>query len=273
MFRRFSADVKERSEPAKSGTAAVIKETNAPAAPGSAAGALSEELAARMSVSDVFLTRKVELHRHLIERYNLTALETASRAEIEREVRPIVKEFIRSSNFPLNAAEIDRMIEETVDELLGLGPIEPFLKDDTITDILINTHRHIYIERFGELEESGVRFRDEAHLMRIIQKIVGQVGRRVDESSPLVDARLLDGSRVNIAIRPTSIDGPLVSIRKFSKKPFTFDSLIKFGSIAPMMVEFLSVAVRARKSMLISGGTGSGKTTLLNALSNFISHK
>jgi pilus assembly protein CpaF len=157
--------------------------------------------------------------------------------------------------------------------MLGLGPIEPLLKDDTIADILINTHRHVFIERKGQLEETGVRFRDEAHLMRVINKIVSAIGRRVDESYPMVDARLADGSRVNIAVRPISVDGPLVSIRKFSRRPYSLERLVEFNSIRPPMIELLRIAVQSRKSILVSGGTGSGKTTLLNALSNYISAK
>jgi pilus assembly protein CpaF len=155
--------------------------------------------------------------------------------------------------------------------MLGLGPIEPLLKDDSIADILINTHRRVFIERRGVLEETGIRFRDEAHLLRVVNKIVAAVGRRVDESSPMVDARLADGSRVNVAVRPVSIDGPLVSIRKFSRRPYTLERLVEFNSIRPPMIEMLRIAVQSKQSILVSGGTGSGKTTLLNALSNYIS--
>ncbi len=149
-------------------------------------------------------------------------------------------------------------------------PIEPLLKDPTINDILINTHEHCFVERFGKLERTKVHFKDEAHLLRIVNKMVSGIGRRVDKSSPMVDARLPDGSRVNIAIRPVSIDGPLVSIRKFSEKPFSMDTLVEIGSIRPAMVDTLRAAVRGKISILISGGTGSGKTTILNALSAYI---
>ncbi len=220
---------------------------------------------------DTFLTLKVELHRHLIDRFNLATLDTASKEEILTEIRPIVREFVRNINVPLNARELDALTSDTADEMLGLGPIEPLLKDDSIADILINTHNHVFIERDGQLEETGIRFRDEAHLMRVVNKIVSAIGRRVDESSPMVDARLADGSRVNVAIRPVSVDGPLVSIRKFSKNPYSLEKLLDFNSIRPPMIEMLRIAVQARKSILVSGGTGSGKTTLLNALSNYIS--
>lgn len=225
------------------------------------------------SHGDDFLTLKVELHRHLIDRFNLTALENASKTEILNEIRPIVREFVRGRAVPLNARELDQLTSDTADEMLGLGPIEPLLKDDSITDIMINTHRRVFIERRGMIEETAIRFRDEAHLLRVINKIVSAIGRRVDESSPMVDARLDDGSRVNIAVRPVSVDGPLVSIRKFSKNPYSLERLMAFNSIRPPMIELLRIAVQARKSIVVSGGTGSGKTTLLNALSSYIPSK
>jgi pilus assembly protein CpaF len=220
---------------------------------------------------DDLLVLKVELHRHLIDRFNLTVLETAEKDEILNQIRPIVRDYIRARNLPLNARELDQLTSDTADEMLGLGPIEPLLKDDSIADILINTHRRVFIERRGVLEETPIRFRDEAHLLRVVNKIVSAIGRRVDESSPMVDARLEDGSRVNIAVRPISVDGPLVSIRKFSKKPYSLERLVEFNSIRPPMIEMLRIAVQSRKSILVSGGTGSGKTTLLNALSSYIS--
>ncbi|ESW72959.1 CpaF family protein [Mesorhizobium sp. C277A] len=222
---------------------------------------------------DDFLTLKVELHRHLIDRFNLTALENATKDEILNEIRPIVREFVRNRAVPLNARELDQLTSDTADEMLGLGPIEPLLKDDSISDILINTHNRVFIERRGVIEETAIRFRDEAHLLRIINKIVSAIGRRVDESAPMVDARLADGSRVNIAVRPISVDGPLVSIRKFSKHPYSLERLMAFNSIRQPMVDLLRIAVQARKSILVSGGTGSGKTTLLNALSSYIPSK
>jgi pilus assembly protein CpaF len=157
--------------------------------------------------------------------------------------------------------------------MTGFGPLEPLLKDPTVSDILINTHKLCFVERFGKLERANVRFKDEAHLIRIINKIVSGIGRRVDESSPMVDARLPDGSRVNIAIRPVSIDGPLVSIRKFAEKPFNMDRLVEVDTLRPAISETLKAAVRGRISLIISGGTGTGKTTLLNALSNHIPHQ
>ncbi|RWA62034.1 CpaF family protein [Mesorhizobium sp.] len=229
--------------------------------------------AAETEQNDDFLTLKVELHSHLIDRFNLAVLETASKDDILNEIRPIVREFVRGRNVPLNARELDQLTSDTADEMLGLGPIEPLLKDDSIADILINTHSRVFVERRGVLEETSIRFRDEAHLLRVINKIVSNIGRRVDESAPMVDARLDDGSRVNIAVRPISVDGPLVSIRKFSKHPYSLERLVAFNSIRPPMVDLLRIAVQARKSILVSGGTGSGKTTLLNALSSYIPAK
>lgn len=219
---------------------------------------------------DRYISLKVELLQHLLNEFNLALLDEIPREDLTANIREVVKHFIRERAFPLNARELDQLVGEVSDEMLGLGPLEPLLQDDTVSDILINTHETVYVEKGGRLERSAVRFKDENHLLRVINKIVTAVGRRVDESFPMADARLSDGSRVNVAIRPVAVDGPLVSIRKFSKRPFSTDKLVEFNSIRPAMVDLLSAAVRGRKSMIISGGTGSGKTTLLNALSNFI---
>jgi pilus assembly protein CpaF len=177
-----------------------------------------------------------------------------------------------AERLPLNAQELNAFVSEVIDEMVGLGPLEPLLKDPTINDILINGHNNIFVERRGMLEPVQSLFKDEAHLMRIIQKIVSAVGRRVDESSPLCDARLLDGSRFNCAIRPIGVDGPLVSIRKFSKSKLSLDKLVEVGAVRPQIAEVLAAAVKARITTIVSGGTGSGKTTMLNALSAYISH-
>jgi len=216
------------------------------------------------------LDEKLKLHTKIIDEFNLSHLEKLGRDELIREIRSYVADYVRAERISLNQKELDIFATEIVDEMIGFGPIEPLLKDPTVNDVLINTHKTCYVERFGKLERTRVHFKDEAHLLRIINKIVAGVGRRVDESSPMVDARLPDGSRVNIAIKPISVDGPMVSIRKFSERPFDMEKLIEVGSIRPQMVELLRSAVQGRISVIVSGGTGSGKTTLLNALSNYI---
>ncbi|THD82447.1 CpaF family protein [Aliigemmobacter aestuarii] len=233
--------------------------------------------AARPSIDDLggpdLIGERVNLHRFLLDKINLAVLDTLEQSQLLEELRPLVRDYMKSRNIPLNAKEMDALLSDLADEILGLGPIEPLLKDDTISDILIVGPRTVYIERRGKLEPTNVRFKDERHLLRIINKIVEAVGRRVDESSPLVDARLADGSRVNAAIRPIAVDGPQVSIRKFSKKPFSLDSLVKHGALSAGMAQVLAAAVEGKVSMVISGGTGSGKTTMLNALSSFIPHE
>jgi pilus assembly protein CpaF len=216
------------------------------------------------------LDQKLKLHARIIDEFNLTLLEKMPREELLKHVRSYVADYVQGEKISLNQKELLAFTEEVLNEMTGLGPIEPLLKDPTINDILINTHKQCFVERFGKLYETTVHFKDEAHLLRIINRIVSTIGRRVDESSPMVDARLPDGSRVNIAIRPIAVDGPLVSIRKFSDKPFSMDRLLEVGSLRPQMDEVLRAAAQGRVSMLISGGTGSGKTTLLNALSNYI---
>ena len=216
------------------------------------------------------LDEKLKLHTKIIDEFNLPQLERLSRDDLIQEIRSYVADYVRAERISLNQRELDIFAAEIVDEMIGFGPIEPLLKDPTVNDILINTHKTCYVERFGKLERTRVHFKDEAHLLRIINKIVAGIGRRVDKSSPMVDARLPDGSRVNVAIRPISVDGPMVSIRKFSEKPFSMDKLVEVGSIRPKMVDLLHAAVQGKISVVISGGTGSGKTTMLNALSNFI---
>jgi pilus assembly protein CpaF len=223
--------------------------------------------------SDKLLDAKVRLHRRLIEEINLHALEKMPEDEVRRHVQQLVGQYVVSERLALNTQEFNDFVTEILDEMTGLGPLEPLLKDPSISDILINGHECTYVERGGLLEPVTCRFKDEAHLLRIINKIVSAVGRRVDESHPLCDARLLDGSRVNVAVRPIGVDGPLVSIRKFSKKPFNLNKLVDIGALRPQMAELLAAAVKARVTTIISGGTGSGKTTMLNALSAFISDK
>ena len=213
---------------------------------------------------------KVELHQRLLDLINLQALDQMSREQIQDEVGDIVAEELAKQNHALNHSERKQLVGDVLDELLGLGPLEPLLKDPTITDILVNGHASVFVERYGVLEPSPVRFKDERHLLRIIQKIVSAVGRRIDESSPMVDARLADGSRVNAVVMPLALDGAILSIRKFAKVPIGMDRLVEIGSVPLQMAEVLHAIVASRRNVLISGGTGSGKTTLLNAMSAYI---
>ena len=225
---------------------------------------------ARKPASDAGLELRGRLHQRLLDMLNLSALEHTPRETLAAEIRRAIIGLLADEKRLLSPAQTDLLVEELLDELLGLGPLEPLLADETITDILINTHEHVYVERKGRLELTDVRFLDIRHLVRIVNKIVSAVGRRVDESSPMVDARLPDGSRVNAIIPPLAVDGPLVSIRKFAKIPINMGKLVEFGSITAEMAMVLEAVVEARRNVLISGGTGSGKTTLLNALSAFI---
>ena len=222
---------------------------------------------------DAHTDLKVELHQRLLDVINLQALDQMSRSQIEAEVGDIVYEELAKQNQALNNSERKSLVSDVLDELLGLGPIEPLLKDPTITDILINGHNSVFVERYGVLEHTNVRFKDERHLLRIIQKIVSAVGRRIDESSPMVDARLADGSRVNAIVHPLAIDGASMSIRKFARVPISMDRLIEIGSVPAQVSEVLKAVVKARRNVLISGGTGSGKTTMLNAMSAFVDNR
>ena len=213
---------------------------------------------------------KVELHQQLLDLINLSALDNMSREQIEAEVGDIIHEELGKQNHALNHTERKKLVGDVLDELLGLGPLEPLLKDPTITDILVNGSESVFVERYGQLEHSPVRFKDDRHLLRIIQKIVSAVGRRIDESSPMVDARLADGSRVNAIVPPLALDGPSVSIRKFARIPISMERLTEIGSVPQQVAEVLKAVVGARRNVLISGGTGSGKTTMLNAMSAFI---
>ena len=213
---------------------------------------------------------KFTLHRKLLDRINLELLSSVSGERVRTEIRSAVAKLVEEEKTPLNMVEKDRIIGEVLDEVFGLGPLEPLLADPTVSDILVTTPRLVYVERAGKLYRTSVQFKDDAHLLRIIEKVVARVGRRVDESSPLVDARLPDGSRVNAAIPPVAIDGPLLSIRRFGRDPITSDDLARTLTLTDGMLVLLQACVRSRLNMVISGGTGAGKTTLLNVLSGFI---
>src|SRR3979411_2702219 len=216
---------------------------------------------------------KFTLHRKLVDKINLEALATIDNQRVRADVRGGVIPRIVGEPTLLSSLEKQQISEEVLDEVFGLGPLEPLLQDPTISDILVNTHKQVYIERKGLLELTTVRFRDDQHLLRIIDKIVSQVGRRVDESTPMVDARLSDGSRVNAIIPPLAVDGPLLSIRRFSTDKLMPPDLVDRKAMTPGMMELLQGAVKAKLNIIIVGGTGPGKTTLLNALSVFISPK
>ena len=228
------------------------------------------ELATSTTDQESFQGIKSDLHRQVIGRMDLATLSTMAEEDLRREVRRAAEELLSRCSDLLNESERERLVNEVIDETFGLGPLEPLFRDKTITDILINGAETVYVERHGRLHRTKVAFADDRHLLQIIQRIVSAVGRRVDETSPMVDARLSDGSRVNAIIPPLAVDGPLVSIRRFGSKPLDVSDLLANESIAPEMLEFLSACIKARINMLISGGTGSGKTTLLNALSSYI---
>src|SRR5687767_8016267 len=213
---------------------------------------------------------KVDIHHRLISRLDLEALEQIQdEGEVTNQIRRAVAEVLRGESTPLSQAEREEIVEHIVWEIIGLGPLEPLTRDPTITDILVNNAHNIFVERKGKLTRINAQFRNDAHLMAVIDRIVSRVGRRVDESSPMVDARLPDGSRVNAIIPPLALDGPVLSIRRFGAD-ITAKELVEYGSITPDMLQLLMGCVKARLNILISGGTGSGKTTLLNALSSFI---
>jgi pilus assembly protein CpaF len=213
---------------------------------------------------------KFTLHRKLLDRINLEALSSMAGERARAEIRAAVARLVEEEKTPLSLMEKDRVIEEVLDEVFGLGPLEPLLRDPSISDILVTTPRLVYVERAGKLHRTPVEFKDDAHLLRIIEKIVSRVGRRVDESSPLVDARLPDGSRVNAAIPPVAVDGPLLSIRRFGRDTLQGEDLVKKLTMTEGMLQLLQCCVKARLNIVISGGTGSGKTTLLNVLSSYI---
>jgi pilus assembly protein CpaF len=239
---------------------------------GERAGAVGVARAANQQVSpEVWGALKTRLHEQLIAKLDLAAIEKLPREQLVEELRVAIAALLaEAADLPLNRGERAVLISELIDEIMGLGPLEGLLRDPTLSDILVNTASQIYVERAGRLELTAVRFRDNDHLLQIINRIVSRVGRRVDDSSPMVDARLPDGSRVNAIIPPLALDGPILSIRRFGGKPLRMSDLVRIGSVTPHMVGLLGACVQAKMNVLISGGTGTGKTTLLNALSSFI---
>ena len=215
---------------------------------------------------------KARVHRILVNRLDLAKLEKADPQVMQIEVRRAIERILDEENAPLSGLERERVQTDVINELFGLGPLEPLLEDKSISDILVNGAKQIYVERKGKLEKTDIEFRDDAHLMQIIDRIVSRIGRRVDESSPMVDARLPDGSRVNAIIPPLAIDGPSLSIRRFGTDPLKITDLIEFKALTPALAQFIEAAVKSRLNILVAGGTGAGKTTLLNCLSAFIPH-
>ena len=265
MFKRYRSP-----EPPRAKQAPLIQAQSGPPPRRSPGPSAEDQADARRRRR--LLDLRVTIHQRLLESLNLAAIEDAPEAELRQEIAAISRETLADIGVVVNAQEFEALIGALIDEVTGLGPLEPLLKDPTVTDILVNTHTQCFVERFGKLELTEVQFKDERHLMRVIDKIVSAVGRRVDESQPWVDARLKDGSRVNALVPPCAVDGPLLSIRKFSKQPYGIDKLLEFGAFSEDMALFLQAVVGTRLNVLVSGGTGSGKTTTLNALSSFISN-
>jgi pilus assembly protein CpaF len=225
------------------------------------------------TVRQQYLDLRASIHRKLLGRLNLEALAHVERAKAEGEIRSLLVQLLAEESTPISLAERETLFAEVLDDVFGLGPLEPLLRDPTISDILVNTYRSVFVERRGVLERVTATFQDDAHLLRVIDRIVSRIGRRVDDSSPMVDARLADGSRVNAIIPPLAVDGPLLSIRRFPADRLKADDLVSLGALTKPMLDFLSHCVRAHLNCIISGGTGAGKTTLLNVLSSFISSR
>ena len=220
--------------------------------------------------ADRYFEIKSEIHKKLLTALNLDRVASIPKDRVRAEIGRVVERLLEQEKIPMTTAEQNRIVEEVLDEVLGLGPLEPLLKESSISDILVNRFDKVYVERGGRLQLTPVRFKDNAHLLHIIEKIVSQVGRRIDEASPIVDARLLDGSRVNAIIPPLALDGPSLSIRRFGRHVITSDEMIAYKTIMGSMLQFLAACVQCKTTILVSGGTGSGKTTTLNAMSRFI---
>jgi len=286
MFSRFKKPEPGTKPVTMAPAGAASANTRAPAAPAAkpsmmqarpAANAMPPKASAEAAAAEKEKKRKdrlsdlkVELHKRLLENLNLAALETATETNLRAEIAAIAAEALDEMSISLTKEDRTTLNQELYDEVMGLGPLEPLLKDETVNDILVNGPNRIFVERAGKLELTDITFKDERHLLRIIDKIVSAVGRRVDESNPYVDARLLDGSRFNAMVPPVAVDGSLVSIRKFKKEKLGIQDLVRFGAFTEEMAAYLQAAVSCRLNIIVSGGTGSGKTTTLNALSSFI---
>lgn len=276
MFSRFKKETAPGRPSAMAPAAPAVAEkpslVGRMATPGPAARSPAEAVAAEKEKKrrERLMELKLEIHKRLLEDLNLAALETATEANLRQEIATLASEALDDMSVALNKEDRQSLTQELYDEVMGLGPLEPLLKDDTVNDILVNGPKRIFIERAGKLELSDITFRDERHLLRIIDKIVSAVGRRVDESNPYCDARLADGSRFNCMVPPVAVDGSLVSIRKFKKDKLRIEDLVRFGAFTDEMAAYLQAAVSCRLNIIVSGGTGSGKTTTLNALSSFI---
>ena len=279
MFSRYkkttggAANKAASPAPAEAPKTAPIEEAPAPVSlrkpvpkPAAQAAPMDKERKRKERLGEI----KIEMHRSLLDHLNLGALESATEADLREEISSITQEVLEEKNIVLNREDRMTLNQELYDEVKGLGPLETLLQDDTVNDILVNGPQQIFVERAGKLQLSDITFKDEKHLLRIIDKIVSAVGRRVDESNPYVDARLADGSRFNAMVPPVAVDGSLVSIRKFKKDKLGIDDLVNFGAFSEEMAAYLQAAVATRLNVIVSGGTGSGKTTTLNALSSFI---
>ncbi|MGY3437709.1 MULTISPECIES: CpaF family protein [unclassified Marinovum] len=277
MFSKYRKAAPATEKARADNVAKVPAKDDAPAKPISMRRPVVSTSPARPEATDKELKRKermgdlkLELHRSLLDNLNLGALENATEADLKAEIGDIGQELLNEKGVVLNREDRATLIQELYNEVKGLGPLEPLLQDDTVNDILVNGPQQVFVERNGKLTLSDVTFKDEKHLLRIIDKIVSAVGRRVDESNPYVDARLADGSRFNAMVPPIAVDGSLVSIRKFKKEKLAVDDLVTFGAFTEEMAAYLQAAVACRLNVIVSGGTGSGKTTTLNALSSFI---
>ncbi len=280
MFSRFKKPDQPNAKPATSPVGSGAPQNRAPMAPAPVThkiAVVTPKSPAEVTAIDKDRKRKekmselkVELHKRLLENLNLSALESATEGNLKSEIAAIVAEALDEMSVALNKEDRTTLNQDLFDEVMGLGPLEPLLKDETVNDILVNGPKRIFIERNGKLTLTDITFKDERHLLRIIDKIVSAVGRRVDESNPYCDARLADGSRFNCMVPPVAVDGSLVSIRKFKKDKLGIPDLVKFGAFTEEMAAYLQAAVSCRLNIIVSGGTGSGKTTTLNALSSFI---